>query len=105
MVLKKYEIMMHTPIGKRYGDIRINIDKEKIKGYITLLSHCEPVNGSIDENGKCILVGRIVTLMNVIPFTATGEIEEDRLFLSLKGRHNSFQIEGKYTGMEEEVNE
>lgn len=94
MSRRKYSILMHTPIGGRAGTLEIQIERNKVRGYLDVLKHSEPFEGNIDENGNCCISGRLITLMNVIPYTATGQIAQDSLDLFLKGGQNVFYVTG-----------
>lgn len=91
---KLYKILMKTPIGVKHGTMACDIEGEAVSGYLNLLNHSEPFSGKIDENGHCIIEGRIVTLMRSMLFDADGEICDDYLFLSLKSGRNNFEITG-----------
>ncbi|MGN0203534.1 MAG: hypothetical protein ACI4BB_03250 [Coprococcus sp.] len=94
MLKRKYQIVMQTPIGGRAGTLEIQIEQNTISGYMNLLKRSEPFEGSIDENGYCSIRGKLITLMNTIPYTATGQITMDSLDLSLQGGRNRFSVKG-----------
>lgn len=94
MFKRSYHIQMHTPLGRRAGTLEVQIEKNKVRGYMNVLAHREPFEGSIDENGNCSFSGTLVTLMSTIPYTASGQITPELLELSLKGGQNLFPITG-----------
>ncbi len=94
MLERKYRILMQTPIGDRAGTLEVQIEQNKIHGYLDMLNHSEPFVGSIDEEGCCCIRGRLITLMNTIPYTASGHITPDSLHLLLKGGRHLFPITG-----------
>ena len=51
MLERKYRILMQTPIGDRAGTLEVQIEQNKIHGYLDMLNHSEPFVGSIDEEG------------------------------------------------------
>lgn len=94
MLKRKYHILMHTPIGDRAGTLEIQIDRDKVNGYLNVLKHAEPFEGWIDENGYCHIKGKLITLMNTIPYTATGQILPESLTLSLNGGRSIYNMTG-----------
>ncbi|MGM9521756.1 MAG: hypothetical protein ACI3VB_04680 [Oscillospiraceae bacterium] len=94
MLRRKYIIQMRTPLGNRSGTLEVQIEKDTVKGYLDVLKHSEPFEGCIDEDGHCCISGKLITLMNIIPYTATGRITLDSLDLSLKGGRNIFSVTG-----------
>lgn len=94
MCKRSYRIQMHTPLGRRAGTLDVQFEKDKVRGFMNVLAHREPFEGSIDENGNCRITGTLVTLMSTIPYTASGQITPEGLELSLKGGRNLFPITG-----------
>ncbi|MGN0564168.1 MAG: hypothetical protein ACI4LH_05445 [Candidatus Heritagella sp.] len=94
MIRRIYRIQMHTPLGSRPGTMEVLIEKNTVRGYLDILRHLEPFEGSIDENGRCRIRGILVTLLSRIPYTATGRITPDVLDLSLRGGQNRFPVRG-----------
>ena len=94
MFRRNYQIQMQAPLGSRSGTLEVQIEKNRIRGYLNVLKHLEPFEGNIDENGYCSISGMLVTLMNTIPYTATGQITPESLELSLKGGTNLFSVTG-----------
>lgn len=90
----KYSIVMHTPIGLRYGTINICQAEGQIKGTLDILNHSEPFSGTLDSEGNCTICGRLVTLMRNISYTAIGSFDEKTIELLLQGERNKFKITG-----------
>lgn len=91
---RKYQVQMETPLGRRAGMMEVEIENHVVTGYLDVLSHAEPIAGSIQEGGRCCLTGRLITLLNVIPYTATGQITMDSVELLLTGGRNVFRLTG-----------
>lgn len=89
-----YNILMQTPVGVKYGTMNYNVTDGIINGEMSLLNHCEPISGTIDEFGYCHITGQIVTLVRNINFKAAGRIYNGNLNLSAKGERNIFEITG-----------
>lgn len=94
MLKRKYHIHMRTPLGDRAGTLEVQIEKGRVRGYLEVLKHLEPFEGSIDESGQCRISGTLVTLMRTIPYTATGRITAEALQLSLQGGRDRFPVTG-----------
>lgn len=94
MLRRKYCILMKTPMGDRKRTMDVQIEQNKATGHLDILKHAEPFDGSVDANGYCRITGKLVTLMQTIPYTATGRMLPDSLHLSLQGGRNTFHITG-----------
>lgn len=90
----KYNVVMKTPVGLRQGIIDLCIVENRISGTIDILGHIEPLEGYIDSKGKCIISGRIITLMQTIQYKAVGQISQSRIDLKLQGEKNVFYLTG-----------
>lgn len=90
----EYQIQMYTQLGVRKGTMQLQMNHGQINGTMTILKQTEPLQGTMDENGVCHLSGRLVTLLNTIPFTAEGRITDKELELTLTGGTNRFRITG-----------
>lgn len=105
MFIFLYEIIMQTPLGEKHGIMQIEICQSKVSGYIEILKNKESFQGQIDENGVCLLYGRIVTLVQKINFTAFGIANEKEVNLVLhgEGQNDTFHITGKTFSQEGEA--
>ena len=92
--MKIYDILLHTPIGKREGELTAKIENRKIKGFLSLFGNVEPLEGTVDENGGCSLKGKFVTLMKTVDFTANGTINYEVLHLAIKGDCGYYEMVG-----------
>ena len=93
--MKIYDIVLLTPLGKKKGELKAKIENKKLNGFLSVLGHTEPIEGTVDENGKCSLKGRFVSLMKSVDFTADGTIDYDALRLAVKGDTGSYEILGQ----------
>ena len=50
---------------------------------------------TVDENGKCSLKGKFITLMKSVDFTADGTIDPDIVRLAIKGDCSYYEIMGQ----------
>lgn len=92
--MRTYDILLHTPLGKKKGELKAKIENGKLKGSLSLLGHTEPIEGSVEEKGNCSLKGKIVSLMKSIDFTADGTIDYEGIRLALKGDAGYYEIMG-----------
>lgn len=90
-----YDIFLHTPLGKKKGELKANIENGELNGFLSVLGHTEPINGTVDENGNCSLKGKFISLMKSVNFTAAGTISFDTLRLVLNGDAGCFEIMGQ----------
>ena len=93
--MKIYDILLHTPIGKRKGELKAKIENGKLTGFLSLFGHTEPIEGTVDESGKCSLKGKFITLIKSVDFTADGTIDWDALRLAVKGDCGYYEIMGQ----------
>jgi len=88
--MKVYDILMNTPLGKKKGELKAKIENGKLTGFLSLFGNTEPIEGTVDESGKCSLKGKFITLMKSVDFTADGTIDPDIVRLALKGGDCSY---------------
>lgn len=93
--MKIYDILLHTPIGKRKGELKAKIENGKLTGFLSLFGNTEPIEGTVDESGKCSLKGKFITLMKSVDFTADGTIDPDIVRLAVKGDCSYYEIMGQ----------
>ena len=89
-----YNICMRTPIGVRFGTLRLTSLTGAANGSLTLLEKPVPVSGEVDENGNCQLTGSLITLMQTIPFIASGKISRHAVSLQLCSDQGEFELNG-----------
>lgn len=95
MLERKYKVYMYTPMGAKKGILLIQQEGTVLKGWLDILLHKEPVNGTVDEEGNCLINGVFITLLNSVYFTAAGKITDSHINLSLVDQENRhFQMNG-----------
>ena len=99
--MKIYDILMNTPLGEKKGELKAKIENGKLKGFLSLFGHTEPIEGTVDEKGNCSLKGKFITLMQTVDFTADGTIDWDTLRLAVKGDCGYYEIMGQLRKQEE----
>lgn len=94
MTVSLHQIVMHTPLGQKQGQLQLEVQENKVFGYLNILGHTQPIHGRIEADGSCRLEGHIVTLMRTVPFIADGWVTDDAVSLTLRGDRNVFWIKG-----------
>lgn len=90
-----YDVKMKTPIGIRLGRMTVHKSFDKVNGCLDILNHSEAFEGTIDNNGNCDIVGKIITLIKTINYKASGKITSNGLDLFIiNDRHHVFEIIG-----------
>ena len=100
---QKYNVCLQTPIGSRYGIMKVKKERSQIFGSLDVLRHSEPFSGTISEDGSCEITGKIVTLIRQLTYIATGKIIDGRLNLSISIGHNTFKMTGCIAELEEGI--
>ena len=91
---RAYDIRMQTSIGVRLGHMTVCRRDDEINGYLEILNHKEPFEGTIDADGNCKVAGTIITLMRTIHYVAIGNMTPDSLTLSITDGHHVLDITG-----------
>lgn len=89
-----YNVRMQTSIGSRRGQMTVCIRSGRVVGYLNILQHSEPFEGTIDDSGNCKITGKLITLMRTVHYAATGTITPERLYLSLSDGQHILEITG-----------
>ena len=89
-----YDIALKTPLGRKSGELVVSNENGKLSGFLSLLGHTEPIEGIVEENGKCSLKGTFVTLLNTICFTADGVINGEVLNLKIRSGSGTYEMVG-----------
>ncbi len=92
--MRIYDIILNTPIGKKTGELKAKIENGKLHGTLSLLGRTEEIHGTVDDNGKCSLKGKFVTLLKTIDFTADGTINWDGIRLNVMGGGTMYDMIG-----------
>ncbi|MGM9564368.1 MAG: hypothetical protein ACI3VQ_09910 [Faecousia sp.] len=91
---QRYAIVMQTPMGKKYGTLTARISGNTLSGWLDVLEHREPFEGTIDGAGNCRITGILITLMRRVSFIATGKMTPSAVYLQMKGERNVFELSG-----------
>lgn len=85
---------MNTLLGQKKGTIELYDFDNKLHGFLNILNKCNEFSGERNKNGECTLNGKIVTLVQSIPYTAVGYADENEINLDVKCKKYTFQIHG-----------
>lgn len=99
---RQYEVTMQTPVGARYGTMRLTVDNRNVDGILDILKRANPFHGNISEDGNCQINGELTTLMHTISYEGRGKITRDALFLKLITARESFDISGLVSALSSE---
>lgn len=94
MAEMQYSVFMKTPLGRKHGYMTTSITENQLNGWLDILNHKEPFQGTIDEAGNCTISGVFITLMRKVSFVATGTITESSVNLQVQGERNVFELKG-----------
>ena len=92
--MRIYDIILNTPLGKKTGELKAKIENGKLHGTLSLLGRTEEIHGTVDDNGKCSLKGKFVTLLKTVDFTADGTINWDGIHLNVSGGGTMYDMIG-----------
>lgn len=95
MLNKKFDIALHTPIGTRKGFMNIKVKDKEIEGILHILKQSVPFKGVIEPSGKCSLSGNLITLMNTIPYKASGYMNDEKIELLMNLNKGFLKMSGK----------
>lgn len=103
MWTRSYDIVMHTTIGDRYGNMMVTVDEdeETLSGELAILADRTSFYGHIAPDGRCHFHGELVTLLRVLAFVAYGIVTPQSLSLRLSATGETYQLEGTALAREE----
>ncbi|MGN1129956.1 MAG: hypothetical protein ACI4Q8_01295 [Ruminococcus sp.] len=90
----KYDIVMQTQLGERFGTIWAEAKDNRLMGMLSIFGHCEPFCGVIDKDGNCEIKGKIITLMRTIEYAAYGIMNFQTVNLIVHGERNVLKLNG-----------
>ncbi len=89
-----YKIYMKTPLGERVGILTAEKNGDLLNGWLDILRHREPFEGTIDKAGNCRISGAFITLVRKVTYVAVGQISDSSLYLQMKDGRNVFELIG-----------
>lgn len=89
-----YDIRMHTPLGERYGKLRAQVENGKLQGELSLLGKTQPIDGTVSADGLWEFQGKLITLLSIIDYRATGRRAGNALQISLEGNGQTYAVVG-----------
>ena len=93
---KRYTVFLNVPLGRRKGIMVINESDGNVSGRLEIMNRENPFSGRITADGRLTVSGVIRTLISTVEYTATGTLDEGKLFLKLKTASGaSYQVFGE----------
>lgn len=89
-----YNISMKTLLGLKHGTIELFNRDGVITGFLNILGKHNAFKGTLDKSGVCKFSGNFVTLVQTIPYEATGYADDKRIELDLIGKRYKFHLTG-----------
>ena len=99
---RKFEIVMHAPLGKRRGTISFTECNGRIEGALVLFGNSEPFEGKIADEGTIEFSGKLATKLYTFSYKAEGTVSGNKLSLLVTGGRHCFEITGEETDEREE---
>lgn len=100
---KMYKICLSVPLGARDGKLYLRETNGKADGWLEVMNHRNPLNGTVSEDGNVVLYGEIGTLVDTVFYMATGRLSEKTIQLNLKTVSGIYSISGEEVLQYEEV--
>lgn len=94
MTEQTYQVTLQTPLGNRYGTLIARRSGGRVSGLLYLLLGGEPFHGTVDSDGSCQIHGAFTTLMQTVPFVATGQLTSEAVHLRLHGTRRQYELTG-----------
>lgn len=91
----EYCMQMVVPLGIREGWMIIYEKNGRLEGTLELFENCEPFIGFIQDDGSCILHGKIVTYTKTLIYRAFGKMCKESIELDLYDHHDKYCLKGK----------
>lgn len=91
----QYNVRMYTPLGEKTGTLIAKRTGSTLNGWLNILGHQEPFEGTVDEMGNCNISGLFITLVRRVSFVAIGQISDSSIHLQVKGERNVFELTGE----------
>lgn len=81
---KKYRVCLTVPLGRRDGSLTIRETDGRAEGRLDVMGEKNPFAGQLSGDGTLKIAGTLRTLVDIIPYTATGKIAGGEIRLTLK---------------------
>ena len=91
----QYSVNMTVPLGKRNGGLDIHIDKNVVKGFLTMFTETLPILHGSCERNEIKFSGKMKTLLNTFSYTAEGTVSETEINLMFHTERGDYPALGK----------
>ena len=92
--IQSYVIALNTSIGVRYGRMTAKWSGDCVSGQIDILNHREGFEGLAEEDGRCRIKGRIVSLTKVLFYQAEGILSDNEVHLKVLTDKDRYELTG-----------
>ena len=90
----QYHIILQVPLGKRHGEMMVQIEGNQISGDLFVLGKKFPLSGATDEQGNCRIIGKFCSPKQEYCYEATGTFDSAKIQLLLSVGYRKFQLTG-----------
>ena len=92
-----YALEMETPLGKRRGNLKLNLQGDSLNGVLTMFTITAPILDG-HRNGDVITFrGEMQTLMGILSYRARGRIRENLLNMDIITKQGCYSAKGILT--------
>lgn len=95
MGCNRYQIIMKTLMGKKYGLLILDNNKGNLSGFINILGNSNEICGEMRMDGSCRFTGEIITPMRCMKFWAEGYIEKNKVDILIHSDSYLFSVTGQ----------
>ena len=100
---QKYDIVLKTPVGPRYGTMEVHQEQGELDGFFNVLMEKNRFHGSVDEGNHCEITGNLKTLMRTVVYSASGEVTKESICLRMNVGNDVLEVNGTALTKEKEV--
>lgn len=91
---KKYDVILHAPIGERPGELLLQMESSAVRGELRILGQSTKLTGMIREDGRLEAEGELVTPMRRISYSAEGRMSEYDIQMTLHAGRSTYELTG-----------
>ena len=97
----QYAIKMSAPTGPRYGSLELSVSGDAAAGFLTMFSKRLPISEGSCRDGSLRFSGYMQTLRYLLPYTAEGTVNGQRVQVVFSTDKGRFPAEGVAAAEEE----
>ena len=77
----QYAVLMTVPLGKRNGELEVDIRQNTVEGFLTMFTVTLPIARGVCDGNRIRFAGSMKTLQSMFPYEATGTISQTQIDL------------------------